>query len=107
MLTKETSLLFDGVFFQRDILYINMNIFIGSGNYTVWYLNGTKCPKTAALRIAMGQCVPTNIASLHQGHTCTGYSGLILGFGLFGDMMKDCEQYRWMGTSRFKGTLSF
>ncbi|XP_048737779.2 ceramide kinase-like [Ostrea edulis] len=81
----------------------------GSGNYTVWYLNGTKCPKTAALRIAMGQCVPTNIASLHQGHTCTGYSGLILGFGLFGDMMKDCEQYRWMGTSRFKvipvGTL--
>ncbi|XP_061173617.1 ceramide kinase-like [Saccostrea echinata] len=74
----------------------------GSGNYTAWYLNGTKCPKTAAIRIVMGDCVATNIASLHQGNKCSGYSSLILGFGLFGDVMRDCEKYRWMGTSRFK-----
>ncbi|XP_052700408.1 ceramide kinase-like isoform X1 [Crassostrea angulata] len=74
----------------------------GSGNYTAWYLNGTKCPVTAALRIVMGHCVSTNIVSLHQGNKCSGYSGLILGFGLFGDVMRDCEKYRWMGTSRFK-----
>ncbi|XP_062621631.1 ceramide kinase-like, partial [Saccostrea cucullata] len=74
----------------------------GSGNYTAWYLNGTKCPKTAAIRIMMGDCVATNVASLHQGNRCAGYSSLILGFGLFGDVMRDCEKYRWMGTSRFK-----
>ncbi|XP_062606083.1 ceramide kinase-like [Saccostrea cucullata] len=74
----------------------------GSGNYTAWYLNGTKCPKTAAIRIVMGDCVATNVASLHQGNRCAGYSSLILGFGLFGDVMRDCEKYRWMGTSRFK-----
>ncbi|XP_022331400.1 ceramide kinase-like isoform X2 [Crassostrea virginica] len=74
----------------------------GSGNYTAWYLNGTKCPQTATLRIVLGQSISTNIASLHQGNKCSGYSGLILGFGLFGDVMKDCERYRWMGTSRFK-----
>ncbi|XP_061173615.1 ceramide kinase-like [Saccostrea echinata] len=74
----------------------------GSGNYTAWYLNGTKCPKTAAIRIVLGDCVATNIASLHQGNKCSGYSSLILGFGLFGDVMRDCEKYRWMGTSRFK-----
>ena len=79
----------------------------GSGNYTAWYLNGTKCPVTAALRIVMGHCVSTNIVSLHQGNKCSGYSGLILGFGLFGDVMRDCEKYRWMGTSRFKGKLIF
>lgn len=40
----------------------------------------------------MGHCVSTNIASLHQGNKCSGYSGLILGFGLFGDVMRDCEK---------------
>lgn len=75
----------------------------GSGDVIVQYLHGTRDVTTAILRIILGSTVPTNSVSLHEGGKLISYSGLVLGFGLFGDMMFDCEQFRWMGPTRYEG----
>ncbi|XP_046544665.1 ceramide kinase-like [Haliotis rubra] len=73
----------------------------GSGDYVVQYLHGTRDVMTAAIHIALGKSGPVNAVSVHQERQLSAYSGLLLGFGLFGDIMNDCEKFRWMGSSRF------
>ncbi|XP_076092305.1 ceramide kinase-like isoform X1 [Mytilus galloprovincialis] len=73
----------------------------GSGNVIVQYLHGTKCARTAVLHILLGGNVESNVCSAHEGGKLLSYSALILGFGLFGDMMHDCEKFRWMGPLRY------
>ena len=75
----------------------------GSGDMVVQYLHGTRDVMTAALRVVLGATLPTNAVSVHQGGSLSAYSGLVLGFGLQGDMMADCERFRWMGHSRYNG----
>ena len=58
------------------------------------------------MRIVQGHAVPSNIASVHMDGILKSVSALILGFGLFGDMVKDCEKYRKMGPSRYNGKFS-
>ncbi|XP_060065285.1 ceramide kinase-like [Ylistrum balloti] len=73
----------------------------GTGDYVMQYLHGTRCLVTAVLRILMGKSVKTNSASVHEENRCLAHSSLVLGFGLFGDMMHNCEKYRWMGSNRY------
>ncbi|XP_052090540.1 ceramide kinase-like [Mytilus californianus] len=73
----------------------------GSGDVIVQYLHGTRCARTAVLHILLGHHVDSNIVSVHEGRHLLSYSALVLGFGLFGDMMHDCEKFRWMGPSRY------
>ncbi|XP_041359229.1 ceramide kinase-like [Gigantopelta aegis] len=73
----------------------------GSGDCIVQYLHGSRDVMTAAIYIALGKTRPASAASIHQGHKLSLYSGLLVGFGLFGDIMKDCDKFRWMGASRF------
>ncbi|XP_071172125.1 ceramide kinase-like [Mytilus edulis] len=73
----------------------------GSGDVIVQYLHGTRCARTAVLHILLGNHVDSNIVSVHAGRHLLSYSALVLGFGLFGDMMHDCEKFRWMGPSRY------
>ena len=75
----------------------------GTGDMVVQYLHGTRDVMTAALRIVLGGSLPTNAVSVHQGGQLAAYSGLLLAFGLQGDMMADCEKFRWMGQSRYNG----
>ena len=43
----------------------------------------------------------TNVVSVHQGRKLQCYSSLLLEFGLIGEMMHDCEKFRWMGPNRY------
>ncbi|KAL5016232.1 hypothetical protein ScPMuIL_005821 [Solemya velum] len=72
----------------------------GSGDVMAQYLHGTRDATTAVLKILLGDVVAMNSVGVYE-NKLTSYSGLILGFGLFGDMMKDCEKYRWMGPARY------
>lgn len=45
----------------------------------------------------------SNVVSLHQGQRLTRYASLLVEFGLIGDMMHDCEKYRFMGPTRYSG----
>ncbi|KAK6188697.1 hypothetical protein SNE40_004825 [Patella caerulea] len=73
----------------------------GSGDYIVQYLHGTRDVTTAALHIILGKRTNANVVGVHQDGELTAYSGLLLGFGLFGDIMYDCEKFRWMGPTRY------
>jgi ceramide kinase len=75
----------------------------GTGDVTLQYLHGSRDVETAVLRIVLGGTVPANAVSVHQGGQLAAYAGLLLGFGLQGDMMADCEKFRWMGVSRYNG----
>lgn len=77
----------------------------GSGDWVVQYLQGVRDVITSALHIVLGHTTPSNAVSVHQGGKLSAYSGLILAFGLQGDMMYDCEKFRWMGSSRYTGKL--
>ncbi|XP_025110094.1 ceramide kinase-like [Pomacea canaliculata] len=73
----------------------------GTGDCVAQYLHGTRDVITAALHIVLGNTTPSNAVSVHQGGKLSAYAGLVLGFGLQGDMMYDCEKFRWMGQSRY------
>ncbi|XP_076440749.1 ceramide kinase-like [Babylonia areolata] len=73
----------------------------GTGDMVVQYLHGTRDVMTAAVRVLLGATLPANAVSVHQGEQLSAFSGLVLGFGLQGDMMADCERFRWMGHRRY------
>lgn len=73
----------------------------GSGNYLVNYIHGTRDVETAVLKIILGDHHMSNVVSLHQGRRLTCYASLLVEFGLIGNMMHDCEKYRWLGPSRY------
>lgn len=78
---------------------------LGSGDYVAKYLHGTRDVVTATIKIILGYTVQTNVASLHEGGKLVSYSGLLLGFNLFGEMMHDCEKFRNLGPIRYHGKL--
>ncbi|KAL3869163.1 hypothetical protein ACJMK2_041874 [Sinanodonta woodiana] len=73
----------------------------GSGNMLVQYLHGTIDVETSVIKIILGDHLLSNAVSVHQGRTLSSYAGLIVDFGLCGDMMKDCEKFRWLGPKRY------
>ncbi|KAK7502279.1 hypothetical protein BaRGS_00006643 [Batillaria attramentaria] len=73
----------------------------GSGNWVTQYLHGTRDVMTAILHVVTGFTSRTNAVSVHQGGKVSAYAGLVLCFGLQGDMMNDCEKFRWMGPNRY------
>ncbi|KAJ8306454.1 hypothetical protein KUTeg_016999 [Tegillarca granosa] len=72
----------------------------GSGNLLVKFLHGTKDLETALLKIISGKTVTTNVAGVYANGKLVIYSALILGFGLCGRMVRDCEKTRWLGPSK-------
>ncbi|XP_045159814.2 ceramide kinase-like isoform X2 [Mercenaria mercenaria] len=73
----------------------------GSGNYLVNYIHGTRDVETAVLKVILGDHHMSNVVSLHQGRQLTCYASLLVEFGLIGNMMHDCEKFRWLGPSRY------
>ncbi|KAL3867623.1 hypothetical protein ACJMK2_040504 [Sinanodonta woodiana] len=74
----------------------------GSGNMLVQHLHGTVDVETAVIKIILGNHLLANVASVHQGISLSSYAVLVLELGLCGDMMKDCEKFRWMGPKRYE-----
>ncbi|KAK3763579.1 hypothetical protein RRG08_057002 [Elysia crispata] len=74
----------------------------GTGNYIALYLHGSKEPVTAAIKILMGKTTASNVVGVYQGGKLQECAGLICSFGLLGDIMHDCERFRWMGNFRYK-----
>lgn len=94
---------------EEDIIPVSLPIGIipaGSGDVIVQYLHGTRCATTAVLHILLGGHVDSNVVSVHEGGHLLSYSALILGFGLFGDMMYDCEKLRSLGPLRYNCKLN-
>ncbi|KAI4803078.1 hypothetical protein KUCAC02_006635, partial [Chaenocephalus aceratus] len=62
---------------------------------------GTNDPVTSALHIIVGDSQPMDVCSVHHNDSFLRYSVSLLGYGFYGDVLKDSERKRWMGPARY------
>ncbi|XP_010258810.1 PREDICTED: ceramide kinase-like isoform X2 [Nelumbo nucifera] len=70
---------------------------------------GARDPVTSALQIILGKRVCLDIAQVVRWRTTTSskdapyirYAASFAGYGFFGDVIKESEDYRWMGPKRY------
>lgn len=48
-----------------------------------------------------GDSLPMDVSSVHHNSTLLRYSVSLLGYGFYGDVIKDSEKKRWMGLIRY------
>uniref|UniRef100_A0A8C3BGX8 Ceramide kinase n=1 Tax=Cairina moschata TaxID=8855 RepID=A0A8C3BGX8_CAIMO len=51
--------------------------------------------------IPAGDSQPLDVSSVHHNNTFLKYSVSLLGYGFYGDILKDSEKKRWMGPMRY------
>ncbi|XP_009990125.1 PREDICTED: ceramide kinase, partial [Tauraco erythrolophus] len=54
-----------------------------------------------AYSVHCGDCQPLDVSSVHHNNTFLKYSVSLLGYGFYGDILKDSEKKRWMGPIRY------
>eukprot|EP00794_Sanderia_malayensis_P006076 gene6076-6779_t len=73
----------------------------GSTDTVVYCTTGINDPMTSALHILIGDELPIDICSVWHGDELLKYSVSLMGYGFFGDVIKESEQLRWMGPRRY------
>ncbi|KFQ26625.1 Ceramide kinase, partial [Mesitornis unicolor] len=63
---------------------------------------GISDPVTSALHIIVGDCQPLDVCAVHHNNMLLKYSVSLLGYGFYGDILKDSEKKRWMGPMRYE-----
>ncbi|XP_041611060.1 ceramide kinase isoform X1 [Vulpes lagopus] len=81
----------------------------GSTDCVCFSTVGTNDAETSALHIIVGDSLPMDVSSVHHNSTLLRYSVSLLGYGFYGDIIKDSEKKRWMGLIRydFSGLKTF
>ncbi|PIK37166.1 putative ceramide kinase [Apostichopus japonicus] len=73
----------------------------GSTDVIAFDTTGVNDPVTSAVQIAQGFSVGLDVCSVHHNNYLLRYTLSFLGYGFFGDVVKESENYRWMGTNRY------
>ncbi|XP_022110720.1 ceramide kinase-like isoform X2 [Acanthaster planci] len=73
----------------------------GSTDVIVCDTTGVNDPLTSSLQIVLGCTLGLDICSVHSGHQLLRYTVSFMGYGFFGDVLKDSENHRWMGPRRY------
>ncbi|XP_039201850.1 ceramide kinase [Crotalus tigris] len=73
----------------------------GSTDCICYATVGINDPVTSALHIIVGDNQPLDVCSVHRNNTFLKYCVSLLGYGFYGDVLKDSEQKRWMGPARY------
>ncbi|XP_029418249.1 ceramide kinase [Nannospalax galili] len=81
----------------------------GSTDCVCYSTVGTNDAETSALHIIVGDSLAMDVSSVHHNNTLLRYSVSLLGYGFYGDLIKDSEKKRWMGLIRydFSGLKTF
>nr|XP_012612397.1 ceramide kinase [Microcebus murinus] len=81
----------------------------GSTDCVCYSTVGTSDAETSALHIVVGDSLAMDVSSVHHGGTLLRYSVSLLGYGFYGDIIRDSEKKRWMGLARydFSGIKTF
>ncbi|KAM9672262.1 ceramide kinase isoform 2-T2 [Trichechus inunguis] len=81
----------------------------GSTDCVCYSTVGTNDVETSALHIVLGDSLPMDVSAVHHNSTLLRYSVSLLGYGFYGDIIKDSEKKRWMGLVRydFSGLKTF
>nr|KAF6494173.1 ceramide kinase [Rousettus aegyptiacus] len=83
--------------------------FPGSTDCVCYSTVGTDDAETSALHIIVGDSLAMDVSAVHHGGTLLRYSASLLGYGFYGDIIRDSEKKRWMGLIRydFSGLKTF
>ncbi|KAM7317473.1 hypothetical protein ACRRTK_023775 [Alexandromys fortis] len=73
----------------------------GSTDCVCYSTVGTNDAETSALHIIVGDSLAIDVSSVHHNSTLLRYSVSLLGYGFYGDLIKDSEKKRWMGLVRY------
>ncbi|KAM7266739.1 hypothetical protein ACFE04_004636 [Oxalis oulophora] len=81
----------------------------GSSDAIVMCTTGARDPITSALHIVMGKRVNLDIAQVIRWRITSQsniepfvrYAASFVGYGFYGDVIKESEKYRWMGPKRY------
>ncbi|CAI0450605.1 unnamed protein product [Linum tenue] len=81
----------------------------GSTDAIVMCTTGTRDPITSALQIVLGKRISLDIAQVVRWKTtftadvdpCVRYAASFAGYGFYGDVITESENYRWMGPKRY------
>ncbi|XP_047405783.1 ceramide kinase, partial [Sciurus carolinensis] len=81
----------------------------GSTDCVCYSTVGTNDAETSALHIILGDSLAMDVSSVHHNNMLLRYSVSLLGYGFYGDLIKDSEKKRWMGPARydFSGVKTF
>ncbi|XP_034372028.1 ceramide kinase [Arvicanthis niloticus] len=81
----------------------------GSTDCVCYSTVGINDAETSALHIIVGDSLAIDVSSVHHNSTLLRYSVSLLGYGFYGDLIKDSEKKRWMGLVRydFSGLKTF
>ncbi|XP_032738651.1 ceramide kinase isoform X1 [Lontra canadensis] len=81
----------------------------GSTDCVCFSTVGTNDVETSALHIIVGDSLSMDVSSVHHNGALLRYSVSLLGYGFYGDIIKDSEKKRWMGLVRydFSGLKTF
>ncbi|XP_010853044.1 PREDICTED: ceramide kinase, partial [Bison bison bison] len=82
---------------------------LGSTDCVCYSTVGTNDAETSALHIIVGDSLSMDVSAVHHDSTLLRYSVSLLGYGFYGDIIKDSERKRWMGLIRydFSGLKTF
>ncbi|KAL3851672.1 hypothetical protein ACJMK2_015399 [Sinanodonta woodiana] len=73
----------------------------GSTDCIVYTTTGVADPTTSALHIIIGDSIGIDVCSVYHGDIFQRYCVSMLGYGYFGDLLKESENNRWMGKLRY------
>ncbi|XP_056396081.1 ceramide kinase-like, partial [Hyla sarda] len=73
----------------------------GSTNCVCYATVGVNDPVTSALHIIVGDTQPLDVCSLHHNGKFVRYSSSLIGYGFFGDVLKESEKLRKWGPKRY------
>lgn len=81
----------------------------GSTDCVCYSTVGINDAQTSALHIVIGDSLSMDVSSVHHNNMLLRYSVSLLGYGFYGDLIKDSEKKRWMGPARydFSGLKTF
>ncbi|XP_074182694.1 ceramide kinase isoform X2 [Rhinolophus sinicus] len=81
----------------------------GSTDCVCYSTVGINDAETSALHIIVGDSLSMDVSSVHHGGALLRYSVSLLGYGFYGDIIRDSEKKRWMGLIRydFSGLKTF
>ncbi|XP_042324804.1 ceramide kinase [Sceloporus undulatus] len=89
---------------KASLVQCNIRIGIipaGSTDCICYATVGINDPVTSALHIIIGDTQPLDVSSVHRNNTFLKYCVSLLGYGFYGDVLKDSEAKRWMGPVRY------
>lgn len=78
----------------------------GSTDANSFGFMGTNDARTATLNIILGKQINVDVCSVHtyERDTPLKFVSTFLGYGFFGDMLRESERLRWLGPSRYDVT---